>query len=446
MTHTTLWLAELQFFISLGFMAVFFAIELGLSWVLFVFRLRTVYTKHSLWLGTYRTWVRIFALALVLSFAASIPVFILLGSLWPQFMVKTAVLSSPFLAAVIVATLIFKSSFLGLMLYGQRRMPNWLHTMVVGAVAVANTFIMLALLAWVSWLHHPIGAQWSDRVLEQVDWSQVLSNPLLLWYLLLFIGGSLLLVQVLIQSMLSWQSLRRPAAEADRRAFRFALLVSIAAWLLLGAGLWGHGLWLAHNQPQKAAALAGYWQSGSTPQWLFAAWSNEAQQKNLFSLGWHTKHSIWLGQDHRQQYIGLDRGVGMLPPVNIVFWAFRAALLLGLLAFIYQVRTFWLVCRRHFDPNMLSVWWRHASLLLPPLVALMFFCGLGYQLLGVLPYAVFEGLTTSELYAHLPFSWLAAGTLATGVLYTICVLGFVSLARYVARHGVIPVARHRGRA
>src|SRR5690625_7208139 len=98
MTHTTLWLAELQFFISLGFMAVFFAIELGLSWVLFVFRLRTVYTKHSLWLGTYRTWVRIFALALVLSFAASIPVFILLGSLWPQFMVQTAVLSSPFLA------------------------------------------------------------------------------------------------------------------------------------------------------------------------------------------------------------------------------------------------------------------------------------------------------------------------------------------------------------
>src|SRR5690625_7092534 len=108
MTHSTLWLAELQFFLSLSFVAVFFAIELGLSWVLLVFRLRTLGSNQAMWLPAYRTWVRVFALATVLSIAASIPVIVLLGTLWPEFLQKTALLSSPLLAAVIVTTLIFK--------------------------------------------------------------------------------------------------------------------------------------------------------------------------------------------------------------------------------------------------------------------------------------------------------------------------------------------------
>src|SRR5699024_577016 len=101
MTHSTLSLAEFQFFLSLSFMAIFFAIEFGLSWMLFIYRLRTLGQVSSIWLGAYRTWVRVFALALILSLAASIPVIIFLGSLWPQFMATTALLSSPLLAVII---------------------------------------------------------------------------------------------------------------------------------------------------------------------------------------------------------------------------------------------------------------------------------------------------------------------------------------------------------
>src|SRR5690625_7592915 len=72
MNQSTLWLAELQFFLSLSFVAVFFAIELGLSWVLFAFRLRTLGGNQAMWLPAYRTWVRVFALATVLSIAAKI--------------------------------------------------------------------------------------------------------------------------------------------------------------------------------------------------------------------------------------------------------------------------------------------------------------------------------------------------------------------------------------
>src|SRR5690625_2106426 len=127
-----------------------------------------------MWLPAYRTWVRVIALATVLSIAASIPVIVLLGTLWPEFLQKTALLSSPLLAAVIVTTLIFKSSFLGLMLYAQRRMPNWLHAGVVGVTALINTGLLFILVAGVGWLNEPGGAPGWDGCLLMVGWGAVL--------------------------------------------------------------------------------------------------------------------------------------------------------------------------------------------------------------------------------------------------------------------------------
>src|SRR5690606_2881186 len=70
MTYSTLWLSQIQFFASLGFMLMFLVIELGLAWVLLYFKLRAFGRDHAAWTAAYRFWVRVFALAFVLSFAA----------------------------------------------------------------------------------------------------------------------------------------------------------------------------------------------------------------------------------------------------------------------------------------------------------------------------------------------------------------------------------------
>src|SRR5690625_7619662 len=102
--------------------------------------------------------------------------------------------------------------------------------------------------------------------------------------------------------------------------------------------------------------------------------------------------------------------------------------------------------RSHFDPCLLGTVWRRLLLSLPFLAALLLWAGMTYQLLGFLHYAVYNVLTTSDLYAHLPFGWLSTALIAMVVLYGLAIIGFVSLVHYVARHGVIPVARHRARA
>src|SRR5690554_2020261 len=106
MTYSALWFSQLQFFGSLGFMAVFFAISLGLSWVLFFLRLRAMGERHLLWLPVYRFWVRVFALAFLVSFASSMPVLIQLGSLWSGLLPKIQAISSPVLAVTLLGALV----------------------------------------------------------------------------------------------------------------------------------------------------------------------------------------------------------------------------------------------------------------------------------------------------------------------------------------------------
>src|SRR3546814_6945004 len=138
-------------FSCLGFMLRLLVIELGLAWVLLYFKWRSLGPDQAAWTAAYRFWVRVFALAFILSFAASLPVLIQFGSLWPKLMGKIGNIAGPLLAAGILSAFIFKSCFLGAMLFGQRHLSEKAHGLIVFMVALGVTvssFWMVALLSW----------------------------------------------------------------------------------------------------------------------------------------------------------------------------------------------------------------------------------------------------------------------------------------------------------
>jgi cytochrome d ubiquinol oxidase subunit I len=97
MDISTLSLARAQFVASLSFLALFLAVSLALAWVLLFFKIRARWSGHGGWTAAYRFWVRIFALAFVLTLAASVPVLIQIGSLWAGLMDKIGNVAGPLL-------------------------------------------------------------------------------------------------------------------------------------------------------------------------------------------------------------------------------------------------------------------------------------------------------------------------------------------------------------
>ncbi|MDS1140708.1 cytochrome ubiquinol oxidase subunit I [Pusillimonas sp. SM2304] len=446
MTHSTLWLSQIQFFSSLGFMLLFLVIELGLAWILLYFKLRSLGPDHAAWIAAYRFWVRVFALAFILSFAASLPVLIQFGSLWPSLMDKIGNVAGPLLAAGILSAFVFKSCFLGAMLFGQRYLSDKIHALVVLMVAVGVTVSSFWLLVLLSWMHAPTGAQFVDGQYQVVDWLAVLFNPALPWYAGLFILAAALTTAFLMMGMIAAQSLRRPADDSGRLVFKSALWVAAVSIVLQGLMVAGMGNMTAQYQPAKAAATAAYWHSGEPADLVLFAWPDAQAEANRSAWLLPRAGAAWLGRDAAGDLRGLDQFSGMAPPVPMIFWSFRLAVLAGLAMLVIAWLTAWRARRVQYDPGALSRGWRHvlAGMTFSGWVLLL--AGLAYILLGAFPYAVTGTVTLSEVTGSTSFETLLGGYLAYLAFYLLFLLGFFQMLRHIARFGVVPIARRRGRA
>src|SRR5690606_1502352 len=133
-----------------------------------------------------------------------------------------------------LSAFVFKSCFLGAMLFGQRYLSDRIHALVVFMVAVGVAVSSLWLLVLLSWMHTPTGAQFVDGQYQVVDWLAVLFNPALPWYAGLFVLAAALTTAFLMMGIIAAQSLRRPVDDSGRLVFKSALWVAAFSIVLQG--------------------------------------------------------------------------------------------------------------------------------------------------------------------------------------------------------------------
>jgi len=442
-TTTALWLAPS--FISLGFAAVFAALSLGLAWLLAWFRLRSLGRRADAgWLAAYRFWVRIFALALALATAGGVVVLIQLPALWPGLPQRISAVGSPLLALALASVLIGKTCFLGPMLFAERRLPPAIHAFTVLMVAVGMTLALACLLLLGSWMQTPAGTVLQDGQVVVRDWGQVLRNPAMPWYAGLYLASSVLGAACVVLAVTARQGLARPADAGERLAFRSARVAALASVLALAISLPGWGRMTALHQPAAAAAGAAYWHSGEPADVTLFAWPDATQMRNRAALAWPNAGSYWLGVDAYGRPRGLDQFSGMHPPVAVVFLSLRGAWLIGLLTALTLVYIG--LRRRRTAPYGLSRWERAWLAVVGWSGAWLLPCGMAALLFGAYPFAVQGAITLDEVMADAGAGQMIAITACTAIVYALLLAGFVAMIRHACRHGVIPVARHRGRA
>ena len=176
MDISTLSLARAQFVTSLSFLALFLSVALALAWILLFFKLRARMSSNGGWTAAYRFWVRIFALSFVLTLAASVPVLIQLGSLWAGLMDKIGNVAGPLLGYGILSVFILKSCFLGVMLFGQRRVSDGAHTLAVLMVAVGQLVAVFWVLACNRGCRRPTARCWwmaAIRSMTGLPWCSI---------------------------------------------------------------------------------------------------------------------------------------------------------------------------------------------------------------------------------------------------------------------------------
>src|SRR5690606_13645966 len=334
------------------FVLFFLALELGLAWVLFGFRLRARHSQAALL--AYRFWARVFALSLILGFAASVPLLLQIGTLWPGFMERAGQVAGPLVGMAVLTAFLFKSCFLGAMLYGQRTLSDRAHTLVVGMVAVGTSLTVWWIVALLGWMQAPTGTVLAEDRYQVTDWLQLLLGGLAPLLFGLLLTGGLLLAATQMLAVTAWRTEVRPSDARDRQVYVWGLRLVLLTLLVQAvlAGVLGREL--LPLQPARMAAVVPQWHSVAPERLSLLAWPDVSRGQDGWHLAGSTNWTDWAGIPSDGPVRGLNDLAGIRPPVLPTYLSARLTMWLTGLLVLMAVWALWRGRRLGHEPDHLS--------------------------------------------------------------------------------------------
>jgi cytochrome bd ubiquinol oxidase subunit I len=348
-------LSRIQFAANISFHILFPLISIALGWVLLFFKLRFNASGDAAWMRAYFTWVKVFALTFALGVVSGVTMSFQFGTNWPGFMQKVGNIAGPLLAYEVLTAFFLEAVFLGIMLFGFRRVSNRVHTLATFLVAFGTTLSAFWILALNSWMQTPAGHEMRDGVAHAVSWVAVIFNPSFPYRLIHMLLASGLTVSFLIAGLSALRWLVGDRSDSMWKALHtgvYAAAVLIPLQIIAGDQ---HGLNTLEYQPQKIAAMEGHWHSTARAPLILVAIPDEAERRNLFEVSIPYAGSLILTHSLDGVVPGLDQFPGNHPPVFPVFWTFRIMVGTGLLMLAVSWSAAWFLRRRATLPRPLAL-------------------------------------------------------------------------------------------
>lgn len=415
----TLMLSRIQFAANISFHILFPTITIALAWVMVFFKWRFVRTQAQLWLDLYYFWVKIFALTFALGVVSGITMSFQFGTNWPGFMERVGNVAGPLLGYEVMTAFFMEATFLGVMLFGRGRVPEWVHTLATVLVAIGTSLSAFWILVLNSWMHTPAGYEVIEGIVHVTSWKEVIFNPSMPYRLVHMLLASLLTVSFVIAGISAYQFLRNSQLEAAKVGLRVGIiLAAIAIPIQIFVGDL-HGLNTLKHQPAKIAAMEGVWDTEQGAPLLLFAWPDEATRSNHFELGIPKLASLILTHDLDGEIVGLNQFAPDHPPVKPLFFGFRIMVGIGVLMLLVSWFGAWCLIRKKNLPKFY----------LYTVVAMTFS---GWV-------ATLAGWYVTEIGRQ---PWLVSGVLRTSDAVTAIGSGSVvlSLAMYLTIYAVLLVA------
>ncbi|MFN3963828.1 MAG: cytochrome ubiquinol oxidase subunit I [Silanimonas lenta] len=422
-------LARIQFAANVSFHILFPTITIALGWVLLFFKWRFTKTGDAKWMDAYGFWVKVFALSFALGVVSGITMSFQFGTNWPGFMERVGNIAGPLLAYEVLTAFFLEATFLGIMLFGFKRVGNRIHTLATFLVAFGTTMSAFWILVLNSWMHTPAGFELREGVAHATDWWAIVFNPSMPWRFSHMLLASFLTVAFLMAGLSAYRWLRGDRGAGVLAAMRTGVFMGallIPVQIVLGDL---HGLNTLKHQPQKIAAIEAIWETERGVPLVLFGFPDEATRTTHLAIEVPRLASLILTHDPDGELKGLNEFEGRHPPVAPVFWAFRIMVGLGVAMLLVGAWGAW-VLKRRSEP---TPWLSRA------LVA-MSFSGWGAVLagwytteIGRQPWLVQGVLTTAEAASAVPAPMIGLTLLGYLALYAVLLAAYVSVVFYMAR-------------
>jgi cytochrome d ubiquinol oxidase subunit I len=248
---------RLQFAFTITYHYLFPQLTIGLGLLIVI--LKTVAFRDEV--GAYdmaaRFWARIFGINFVLGVVTGIPMEFQFGTNWARFSRLAGGVIGQTLAMEGLFAFFLESAFLGMFLFGEKRLGRFAHWCSAVLVFLGSWVSGYFIVVTNGWMQHPVGYTLaSDGTMRLDSFRALLLNPWALWQYAHNMAGAVVTGSFVMSAVGAYYLLARRSVEFARIFLRTGVTTGLlfATLLLLPTGD-QQGKMVALNQPATLAAM-----------------------------------------------------------------------------------------------------------------------------------------------------------------------------------------------
>jgi len=327
-------LARIQFAFTVSFHFLFPAFSIGTASYLAVLNALWLWKRDPAYLKLFEYWKTIFAVTFAMGVVSGIVMSYQFGTNWSAFSDKAGPIVGPLMGYEVLTAFFLEAGFLGIALFGRKRVGDAAHMLAVAMVAIGTLISATWITSANSWMHTPAGFSIdTNGVFVPQDWWKIVFNPSFPYRMTHTVLAAFLTTAFAVGAVGAWHLLK------DRENRQARIMFSMAMWMaaivtpiqILVGDL--HGLNTLEHQPAKIAAMEGHYETHKegAPLLLFGIPDDEAETTR-YAVEIPKLGSLILKHELNGEIKGLkewprdDR-----PPALMPFFTFRIMVGLGLL-------------------------------------------------------------------------------------------------------------------
>src|SRR5712671_3659457 len=248
---------RLHFAFTATFHYLFPQLTMGLALLIVVLKTIGLRRQDEAYNRAAKFWARIFGINFVLGVVTGIPMEFQFGTNWSHFSRFAGGVVGQTLAMEGVFSFFLESAFLGLFLYGEKRLSARAHWWSAMAVFVGSWLSGFFIIVTDAWMQHPVGyAKAADGSLQLASFWELLLNPWAWWQYAHNMGGAVSTGAIVMASVgafyLLWGKFEAHGRIFVRVGVIAGLIFSVLQLFPTGDG---QGRMIALHQPVTLAAM-----------------------------------------------------------------------------------------------------------------------------------------------------------------------------------------------
>ena len=413
--------SRLQFALTACYHWIFVPLTLGLSIIMAVMESIYVIKGDLFWQKTAKFWMKLFAINFAVGIATGIILEFQFGTNWSNYSWFVGDIFGAPLAIEGIFAFFMEATFFAVMFFGWNKVGKRFHLLSTWLTGIGASVSALWILIANAWMQHPVGMEFNPDTVrhEMVDFWTLVMNPVASSKFMHSVFSGWMTGAVFVIGISCWYLLKRRETRFALSSIRVAAIVGLAGTMAVMFSGDKSGVQTAEYQPMKLAAMEGLEKGGKRAPFsivpgievpgmlsvlathdldgfvpgindILDGYTDEsgkvmpsAEDKiargkraiDAFSTYRAMKNESPSVADSARKvlqenmpYFGygyLQSRNDLIPPVSLVYWAFRAMVGLGVFFLLLMTAILWFECRQTLVQKR---WLQHIALWTMPLI------------------------------------------------------------------------------